>query len=135
MKKNIIILIIFVFIIIVGSILFINTDNNKKQEKNKRRYEEIKEDIDNELKRYMYVIAPKCYPDSSTPLITHRDLVYNAGMDKEKLLDIDGKSYCKVYVKTKCVEIGKWNWDIKISCKDYADNGYIDWDKELPPKQ
>lgn len=135
MKKKIILLITFVFVIIIGSLLFINIKNYIKQEQNKKRYEEIKQNIDNELKRYMYVIAPKCYPDSGTPLVTHRDLVYNAGMDKEKLLDIDGKSYCKAYIKTKCVEIGKWNWDIMINCKDYTDKGYIEWDKELPPKQ
>lgn len=82
----------------------------------------------------MYVIAPKCYPDNGIPLITHHDLVYNAGMDKEKLLDIDKKSYCKVYVKTKCVEIGQWNWNIMISYKEYEDNGYVDWAKEFEPK-
>lgn len=129
MKKKIILLITFVFVIIIGSLLFINIKNYIKQEQNKKRYEEIKQNIDNELKRYMYVIEPKCYPDSGTPLVTHRDLVYNAGMDKKKLLDIDGKSYCKAYIKTKCVEIGKWNWDVMISCKDYTDKGYIDWDE------
>ena len=51
----------------------------------------------------MYIIAPNCQLDSGTPLITHQDLIYNAGMDKEKLLDVNGKSY----IKTKCIETGK----------------------------
>jgi hypothetical protein len=59
MKK--ILLITFIFVIIIVSLLFINIKNYIKQEQNKKRYEEIKKDIDNELKRYMYVIAPKYY--------------------------------------------------------------------------
>ena len=78
----------------------------------------------------MYVIAPKCEPNGSTPLITHKDLVYNAGMDKDKFLDVDSKSYCKAYIIPTCIEKGIWNWDIKISCKDYEDTGYINWDNK-----
>lgn len=134
MKKKIIITILFICSIIIVSILFVNIKNHKIEEQNKKRYEEIRKNIDTELKRYLYVIAPKCYPKDGTPLITHRDLVYNGGMDKEKLLDIDEKSYCKAYIKTKCIEVGKWDWDIMISCKDYTDDGYIDWEKEIPSK-
>ena len=125
----------FICSIIIVSILFVNIKNHKIEEQNKKRYEEIRKNIDTELKRYLYVIAPKCYPEEGTPLITHRDLVYNGGMDKEKLLDIDEKSYCKAYIKTKCIEVGKWDWDIMISCKDYTDNGYIDWAEEIPSKK
>ena len=133
--KKIIITILFICSIIIVSILFVNIKSHKIEEQNKKRYEEIRKNIDAELKRYLYVIAPKCYPEDGTPLITHRDLVYNGGMDKEKLLDIDGKSYCKAYIKTKCIEVGKWDWDIMISCKDYTDNGYIDWAEEIPSKK
>lgn len=133
--RKIIILIVAIILIIIGSLLFVNIYNHKKQEQKQARYKEIKKDIDDELKRYMYVVLPKCQPEEGTTIITHRDLVYNAGMDKEKFLDVDGKSYCKVYVKPKCVEIGKWDWNIMISCKDYTDKGYIDWDKEFESKQ
>lgn len=129
MKKKIIITIFLIFFIIIGCILFVNIKNHVVEKQNKKRYEEIRKNIDTELKRYMYVIAPKCYPENGTHLLTHRDLVYNGGMDKEKLLDIDEKSYCKAYIKTRCVEVGKWNWNIYISCKDYTDKEYIDWDK------
>lgn len=135
MKKKLIMLIIFVFVIIIGSLLFINIKNYIEQEQNKKRYEEIKNSVDKELERYLYVIGPKCQPNEGSFLITHKDLVYNAGMDKEKLLDVDKKSYCKVYVYTDCVEIGKWNWKTTISCKNYQDKDYKDWDKELPPKK
>lgn len=130
MKK--IIIIIFLIFIIIGSTLFINEKNSKKiEEQSSKRYEEIRKDIDTELKRYMYVVAPKCQPNNGTPLITHQNLVYNAGMNKEKFLDIDKKSYCKAYIKTRCVEVGKWDWDIMISCKNYTDNGYVDWEEEF----
>lgn len=135
MKKKIIITILFICLIIIGSILFVNIKNHKIENHNKKRYEEIRKNIDTELKRYLYVIAPNCYPEDGTPLITHRDLVYNGGMDKEKLLDVDEKSYCKAYIKPKCIEIGKWDWDIMISCKDYTDDGYIDWAEEIPSKK
>lgn len=118
-----------------GIILILNIKDSKMKVQSEKRYEQIKKDIYSELERYMYAIAPKCSPDNGTPIITHRDLVYNAGMDKEKLLDVDKKSYCKVYVDTNCVEIGKWSWETYISCKDYTDEGYIDWEKELPSKE
>ena len=130
MKK--IIIIIFLIFIIIGSTLFINEKNSKKiEEQSSKRYEEIRKDIDTELKRYMYVVAPNCQPNNGTPLITHQDLVYNAGMNKEKFLDIDKKSYCKAYIKARCVKVGKWDWDIMISCKNYTDDGYVDWDKSF----
>lgn len=135
MKKKLIILIILILVIVIGSLLFINIKNHITQEQNNKRYEEIRSSVDKELERYLYVISPNCQPNEGTPIITHRNLVYNAGMDKEKLLDIDKKSYCKVYVYTDCVEIGKWNWKTTISCKYYQDKDYKDWDEEFPPKK
>lgn len=135
MKKKIFVICVIIITIIIGSLLIINISNYKKQEDNKKRYNEIKNNINKELERYMYVISPKCQPNNGTPLITHKDLVYNAGMDKEKFLDIDNKSYCKAYIKTTCVEVGKWDWDIKISCSEYEDDGYVDWDKGFEPKK
>lgn len=130
MKKKIIILII-VIIFLVGIIVFVNYDKKEKS----KRYDEIKREIDTELKRYLYVIAPNCQVDGGSQIITHKVLVYNAGMDKEKFLDVDKKSYCKAYIKAKCVEVGKWDWDIMISCKNYTDDGYVDWDEAFEAKK
>ncbi|MBQ9853655.1 MAG: hypothetical protein IJO57_01320 [Bacilli bacterium] len=99
------------------------------------RYDEIRRNIDKEMERYIYIITPKCYPENGTPIITHKDLVYNAGMDKESFLDIDKKSYCKAYIKTECTEIGKWDWKTYISCNDYEDDGYINWEKGFEKKK
>lgn len=132
-KRNIILIILLIIIVItIGIVTIINYKNKIKAQK---RYDEIRSDIDKEMERYIYVIAPKCYPDDGTPLITHRDLVYNAGMDKEKFLDIDERSYCKAYVDVECIEIGKWEWNVMISCNDYEDKGFKDWDEEFEPKK
>ena len=112
MKKKIIILFIIISITIFGILIFINLKKHHNEE-NLKRYNEIKNDIDTKLKRYMYVIAPKCEPNGSTPLITHKDLVYNAGMDKDKFLDIDSKSYCKAYIIPTCIEKGIWKLGYK----------------------
>ena len=134
MKKKLFILILIIIFIVTAGMLFVEYRNCKIKKQNTKRYGEIKKDIDNELKRYMYIIAPKCYPENGALLLTHQDLVYNGGMDKEKFLDVDGKSYCKAYIKTKCAEIGKWTWKITISCKDYTDKGYIDWARGFEQK-
>ena len=63
MKKKLIITILFICLILIGSILFVNIRNHKIENQNKKRYEEIRKNIDTELKRYLYVIAPKCYPE------------------------------------------------------------------------
>lgn len=135
--KNLKWITIFIVIVIVIFIfLIVTTLKNKGGEQhNLKRYEEIKKDIDNELERYLYVIAPKCQKDGGAPRITHKDLVYNAGMDKEKFLDVDGKSYCKAYVYSTCIETGKWSWKTTISCKNYQDEDYQDWDYGFESKK
>ena len=125
MKNKIIIIILiiaFLFIFyLLGKYLLFN------KEEGKIRYDEIKKNINKELERYLYVVQPKCQKGSRTT-VTHKELVYNAGFDKEKLLDIDNKSYCMVYIPVECVEEGKLEWKIYLSCNDYKDKGFIKWD-------
>ena len=99
------------------------------------RYEQIKSDINKELERYLYVWLPKCSANMAHQKLTHEDLVYNAGLDKEKLLDIDYKSYCMVYVDIECVEEGKLSWNTNISCKDYKDPGFKKWAEPFKNKE
>ena len=128
-KKEEYILIFAIILIIIISIpnVYLLSNNNNS------RYNEIKEDINKKLEKYLYVVQPKCQKGSSRH-ITHKELVYNAGFDKEKLLDINNKSYCMVYVPVKCVEEGKLEWKIYISCNDYEDKGFIKWDNPFPNK-
>lgn len=99
------------------------------------RYSRIKSDIDKEMKRYLYYIAPNCNSDNAEGFLTHLDLVYNNGFDKEKLLDIDGKSYCRAYITYKCIEKGKWEWDTNISCKGYTDKNYKNFGEAFSDKK
>ena len=99
------------------------------------RYDEIKDEINKEMERYLYYIAPNCSSENSGGFLTHKDLVYNNGFDKEKLLDTDNKSYCKVYANYKCILDGTWDWNIFISCNNYEDKGYIEWDVAFDPKK
>ena len=98
------------------------------------RYKQMKENIDKEMERYLNFIAPNCSSENAGGFLTHKDLVYNNGFDKEKLLDIDEKSYCSVYVKYKCVEYGKWNWKTTIKCNNYEDKAYEHWAEKFPIK-
>jgi len=126
MKKGLKItfIIIAVVLVLLGIIMIIkNYIPRIKKERELKRYEEIKKDIDNELKDYLYIISPHCIKGSST-IVTDEELIYNRGMDKDKFLDVDGKSYCKAYIKTECIEDGKLDWDIYLSCKNYEDKGY-----------
>lgn len=143
-KTNKVIIISLIIMVIIVVILFLlinykNKDENKTKDDNKikvqKRYEEIKSSIDKEMQRYLYVIAPNCSSENSIRILTHKDLVYDNGFEKEKLLDVDNKSYCKAYIKAKCVEDGKWDWKTTISCKNYTDKEYIDWDESFPSKE
>ena len=130
MTKVILVTVLIVIVTIIGIMFWINFMNKIKREnkiKNQRRYDEIKKDIDKEMQDYIYVIAPYCQKGGPTFLITQQELVYNRGMSKEQFLDVDGKSYCEVYVDTECVEDNVWDWDVYISCKDYQDEKYQDW--------
>ena len=99
------------------------------------RYAQIKADIDKEMERYYYVKYPRCNTNMAMQKVTHRELVDNALFDKEKLLDIDYKSYCMVYVEVNCVEEGKLDWDIYLGCNGYTDEGFKKWDEPLHPKK
>jgi len=120
MKKKWFCLIVVILIIIglaVGFSLY-------KEYSNKKRYEEIKSSIQGEIKRYLEFSNPYCSSSSGRFVITDETLLYQRGMDKQLLLDVDGKSYCKVRVEVSCVFENKLAWDTYLSCNDYEDIRY-----------
>lgn len=136
MKKlsKILITIGILIIMITGIFFILKKESIKKEASDEKRYQTIKKDIDKEMERYLYYIAPNCSSENSGGHLTHKDLVYNNGFEKDKLLDVDKKSYCKAYIKYKCIEDGKWDWKTTISCKNYQDKDYKDWAEPFPDK-
>ena len=126
MKKYKLIIIISI-IIIISLGLFIIIPIYKDYSNNKR-YNQIKEDIQEDIASYLRITNPYCTKGAATKTITDETLIYQRGMDKEKLLDIDKKSYCKVRIEIKCVEENKLDWDTYLSCKDYEDINYSNWE-------
>lgn len=118
---------------------FISIDNGLSwnlELTDEERYAQIKNDINKELERYLYVKYPKCSVSNHKVITTdHEDLVINGGFDKEKLLDTDLKSYCMVYVDATCVSDGKIDWKIYLSCKNYIDDGFKKWADPFPSKK
>lgn len=134
MKKKIVVLLIVILILIsisVGVIIYLNHEKEIK-ERNQKRYAEIKEDIQEDIAGYVRVREIYCSVERGENLnsiYTDETLVYQRGMDKKKLLDVDGKSYCKVRVEVRCVDENKFEWDTYLKCKDYEDENYGNWEK------
>lgn len=120
MKKKIIIILIMIILIVIGITWKFVADNRKKN-----FYDNLKKKMQDDIKRVLYTIYPHCEVGYVVPDLVFEESQNNYyGVDKKKLLDIDSKSYCKIKVKTKCVENSKLNWTTYIRCKDYEDEGF-----------
>lgn len=122
--KKIIVLVLMLILIIcvVGGVIFY------KNYFSDYRYDKIKEDIQEDIAGYLRVVYPHCTPREGGLIITDETLIYQRGMDKEKLLDIDKKSYCKVRVEVRCVLEDTLEWDTYLKCKNYEDVEYSNWE-------
>lgn len=125
MKKKLIIVAVFIVILVITIVAGLNY---KKYSHNKR-YETIKTEIEEEAKRYLKVSHPYCTPGNASYTINEDALLVQWAMDKKKLLDIDGKSYCKVRVEVMCVAENELDTDVYIKCKDYEDKNYSNWEE------
>lgn len=107
--------------IIIGAIILICVEYNRRL----HFYDNLKDNMQNDIERVLYLLYPHCQVGSANPGLLLEESQNNYyGIDNKKLLDIDGKSYCKIKVKTKCVEDSKLNWETYIKCKDYEDKGF-----------
>lgn len=125
MKKKIIIFAVVVIILTIGIVAGLSY---KKYSKNKR-YETIKIEIEEEAKRYLKVSHPYCTPGSASFTINENTLLVQWAMDKKKLLDVDGKSYCKTRIEVMCVAENELDMDVYIKCNDYEDENYSNWEE------
>ncbi|MDO4995970.1 MAG: hypothetical protein Q4E69_02205 [Bacilli bacterium] len=143
MKKKIvkILLIVIIVICIIGSVV-ITLDINRKKSANKR-YTEIKESVKKAVEWNLKAQYPSCpisndfdkNANNGESFYNSSFLINNGYLKKEELLDIDGKSYCDIYVvirvkyedpldhQNNC----STSYKAYIKCNDYEDKGYIDW--------
>lgn len=133
MKKKIIISFVILLVILgVGVIVGFNY-KNKINERNQEHYANIMKNIQPEIETYIKLTKFYCNPDrgenTGTTVYTDETLINQRGMDKELLLDVDGKSYCKVRVEVKCVAVNEFAWDTYLKCKDYEDINYSNWEE------
>ena len=130
-KKLIIILLIIIVLVGIGFGLCLKY-KKELEEKKQQRYAEIKEDIQEDIAGYVRVRRPYCSVERGENLnaiYTDETLVNQRGMDKEKLLDVDGVSYCKVRIEVSCVGENEHTWNTYLKCKDYEDEEYSNWEK------
>ena len=117
--KKMIFIIPIVIVVIVAIILVCISEN-----KEKNYYQELKDSIQEDIRNYIKISSPYCSAGSATSSIDEEILIVQAGIDKNKFLDIDGKSYCKVKVNIRCVAENEHDFDTYIKCKDYEDEEY-----------
>ena len=145
MKKNNIIIISIFSLVIIGfvvSLLFIN----KKEDKvitSEERYKEIKESAKKAAEWHLKATQPYCVIGDSKEkkrysYMNSSFLINNGYIKKEELLDVDGKSYCDIYVVIyryidESISFESYgndcevNYKVYIKCKDYEDKGYVYW--------
>ena len=133
MKKKLIISLIIVAIVLsVATIIGLNYKSIIKK-RNQEHYAKIMENIQLEIETYIKLTKFYCNPErgenTGTTVYTDETLVNQRGMDKELLLDVDGKSYCKVRVEVKCVAVNEFAWDTYLKCKNYEDVNYSNWEE------
>ncbi len=111
-----------------------------QEEKELARYEEIKESVKEAVEWNLSAQYPSCkiskdFRETTFPGTFYNSdfLINNGYIKKKELLDVDGKSYCDVYVdintyyedpqdQQKNCEL---YYKIYLKCKNYEDEGYI----------
>ena len=142
MKKKNIILISILFLVIIGIIVSIFFINNKEIIP-EERYKEIRESAKNAAEWYLKATQPYCVIGDSKEKkryshMNSKFLINNGYIKKEELLDIDGESYCDIYVVIyryidESISFESYgndcevNYKVYIKCKDYEDKGYVYW--------
>ena len=141
-KKNIIIisvLIIFISLIVLRFVFF--NKKNVNEITSEERYKEIRESAEKAAEWHLKATQPYCVIGDSKEKkkyshMNSRFLINNGYIKKEELLDIDGESYCDIYVvEYRYIDVSislesykndcEVNYKVYIKCKDYEDKGYV----------
>lgn len=126
--KKVIIICITIFTVFIGTLFSIWYFNRVKLLNRVKRYEEIRESVKKEAIEYLTLTESL---DRKEEYLYDDDITnpLYRGADKNILLDIDNKSYCKAAIYGY-VKDDKWNADVYIKCKNYSDEEYentIEW--------
>ena len=124
-KKIIIYFIILGFVI---GILFLVGMSYKKYSINKK-YEIMRKTLDEEATKYLKISHPYCTPGVTNFTIYESALLYQWGMNKEVLLDVSKKSYCKAIIEVTCIEENKLKNDVYLKCQNFEDENYSNWEE------
>lgn len=125
-KKKLIFILVFVLLLLTSGII---GGLKYKKYLNIKRYEVIKEELTEEATKYLKISNPYCTPGDANYTITEETLLVQWAMDKNKLLDIDKKSYCMARIEVMCVDENKLDTDVYLKCKDYEDENYSNWEE------
>ena len=109
-------------LVIIAFIVFININHKKENE----RYEQIKKDVREEAITYLTIVQTP-YAEGYEYYLYDDDIVnpLHRGADKNILLDVDNKSYCKSSIRG-FVKDGKWDANVYLKCNKYEDKEYED---------
>ena len=136
-KKSMLIIVVILLLSLAGCK---TKKENIKDDSN--RYEEIKESVRKAVEWNISAQYPGCsiatkYDKSAKngTYYNSKTLIKNGYIKKEELLDIDGKSYCDIYVKINVkyddpydhLHNCETSYKIYLKCNDYEDKGYVDW--------
>ncbi len=119
MKKKIIIILIMFVLFIVGCVILININHKNEIE----RYNQIKKDVKEEAITYLTIIR---IPEEGEKEYLYEDDIVNQlnrGADKNIILDVDNKSYCRVSIEG-IAKNNKWDANVYLKCKKYEDELY-----------
>lgn len=145
MKKGLIVILILLVIgLIIGFIFYKNNKNNENErlKKEQKIYDEIRESVKDAVEWNISARYPGCaivydYEDVKASGSHYNSwfLIQNGYIKQEELLDIDGESYCDVYVDINTFYEDELDhqkncdvsYKIYLKCKNFEDKGYINW--------
>lgn len=127
-KKKIIVIIclILIFIVALGIINYLNKEKQEEiNKKEQKRYAEILKKFESALNTYLdatFVIKNEYNCNIYNKTSYTSDYLINTGnLKKEDMLEVDGKSYCKVLAVINIDENCNISYDTYLNCKNRKD--------------
>lgn len=146
-KKIMIATIILVVLCVAISLVLYYKYKKGQENREQQRYNEIRKNVKTAVELNIGAMYPNCeisdgFKDLSGTHYNSSFLINNGYIKKEKLLDIDNKSYCDVYVDIRTEYKDKLDhqkdckiyYKIYLKCNNLEDKGYINWGVNMKKK-